>query len=141
MLLNNSGYFTPYHVKIQVRDSANNYELGKEIMGLAFKYGKILRFIYCIGEIPSNMTGWYTPAIRDASGNLMNIYVLTGNQENYSLVHLKYICGQYYSTLNVGTVFQYASGTRYDNRIYRDSSGAIFSYVGCVLEWTYAEIG
>lgn len=54
--------------------------------------------------------------------------------------NLDQIVGQYYTTLNVGTIFQYSNVSRYENRVYRDSSGAIFPYEGCLIEWTYGQL-
>ena len=81
------------------------------------------------------------------SNNLM----ITSSNNNLSLnateingsstkANLDQIVGQYYSTLNVGTIFQYSNVSKYDNRVYRDSSGAIFPYEGCLIEWTYGQL-
>lgn len=114
------------HVKIQIRDIAENYKFGVESEGYAFVYNKILRFFMCICTIPSNMTGWTKPLVRVPDGDNLTIYGKYYGESDYSIYQLKYIVGQYYSTLNVGTIFQYSNVSRYDNRVYRDSSGAIF---------------
>lgn len=82
------------------------------------------------------MTGWYTPTIKTQNGAALTIYVNENFYSAYTERQLEYIVGQYYSTLNVGTIFQYSNVSRYDNRLYRDSSGAIFPYEGCLIEWT-----
>ena len=128
------------HVKIQIRDIADNYKFGVESEGYAFVYNKILRFFMCICTVPSNMTGWTKPLVRVPNGDNLTIYGKYYGESDYSIYKLKYIVGQYYSTLNVGTIFQYSNVSRYDNRVYRDSSGSIFSYEGCLIEWTYGEL-
>ena len=126
-------------VQIQIRDSTNNYPLGTTAEGFAFAYNNIWRFFMCTCTVQSNMTGWYTPMVRIVDSVNLTIYAKNYDESDYKIYFLKYIVGQYYSTLNVGTIFQYSNVSRYENRLYRDSSGAIFPYEGCLIEWIYAE--
>ena len=129
-----------YHVKIQIRDSGNNYQLGTEAEGYAFVYYYTIRFFMCTCTVKSHMTGWYIPMVRAANSDNLTIYIKNYNNSSYRVQRLNYIVGQYYSTLNVGTIFQYSNVSRYENRVYRDSSGAIFPYEGCLIEWTYGQL-
>ena len=131
---------TLYHVKIQIRDSGNNYQLGTEAEGYAFVYYYTIRFFMCTCTVKSHMTGWYIPMVRAANSDNLTIYIKNYNNSSYRVQRLNYIVGQYYSTLNVGTIFQYSNVSKYDNRVYRDSSGAIFPYEGCLIEWTYGQL-
>ena len=131
---------TLYHVKIQIRDSGNNYQLGTEAEGYAFVYYYTIRFFMCTCTVKSHMTGWYIPMVRAANSDNLTIYIKNYNSSSYRVQRLNYIVGQYYSTLNVGTIFQYSNVSRYENRVYRDSSGAIFPYEGCLIEWTYGQL-
>ena len=131
---------TLYHVKIQIRDSGNNYQLGTEAEGYAFVYYYTIRFFMCTCTVRSHMTGWYIPMVRAANSDNLTIYIKNYNNSSYRVQRLNYIVGQYYSTLNVGTIFQYSNVSRYENRVYRDSSGAIFPYEGCLIEWTYGQL-
>ena len=131
---------TLYHVKIQIRDSGNNYQLGTEAEGYAFVYYYTIRFFMCTCTVKSHMTGWYIPMVRAANSDNLTIYIKNYNNSSYRVQRLNYIVGQYYSTLNVGTIFQYSNVSRYENRVYRDSSGAIFPYEGCLIEWTYGQL-
>ena len=131
---------TLYHVKIQIRDSGNNYQLGTEAEGYAFVYYYTIRFFMCTCTVKSHMTGWYIPMVRAENSDNLTIYIKNYNNSSYRVQRLNYIVGQYYSTLNVGTIFQYSNVSRYENRVYRDSSGAIFPYEGCLIEWTYGQL-
>ena len=131
---------TLYHVKIQIRDSGNNYQLGTEAEGYAFVYYYTIRFFMCTCTVKSHMTGWYIPMVRAANSDNLTIYIKNYNSSSYRVQRLNYIVGQYYTTLNVGTIFQYSNVSRYENRVYRDSSGAIFPYEGCLIEWTYGQL-
>ena len=131
---------TLYHVKVQIRDSGNNYQLGTEAEGYAFVYYYTIRFFMCTCTVKSHMTGWYIPMVRAANSDNLTIYIKNYNSSSYRVQRLNYIVGQYYSTLNVGTIFQYSNVSRYENRVYRDSSGAIFPYEGCLIEWTYGQL-
>lgn len=131
---------TLYHVKIQIRDSVNNYQFGTEAEGYAFVYYYTIKFFMCTCTVQSHMTGWYVPMIRAENSDNLTIYIKNYNNSSYRVQRLNYIVGQYYSTLNVGTIFQYSNVSNYDNRVYRDSSGAIFPYAGCLIEWTYGEL-
>ena len=131
---------TLYHVKIQIRDSGNNYQLGTEAEGYAFVYYYTIRFFMCTCTVKSHMTGWYIPMVRAENSDNLTIYIKNYNNSSYRVQRLNYIVGQYYSTLNVGTIFQYSNVSKYDNRVYRDSSGAIFPYEGCLIEWTYGQL-
>lgn len=131
---------TLYHVKIQIRDSVNNYRFGTEAEGYAFVYYYTIRFFMCTCTVQSHMTGWYVPMVRAENSDNLTIYIKNYNNSSYRVQRLNYIVGQYYSTLNVGTIFQYSNVSNYDNRVYRDSSGAIFPYAGCLIEWTYGEL-
>lgn len=131
---------TLYHVKIQIRDSVNNYYFGTEAEGYAFVYYYTIRFFMCTCTVKSHMTGWYVPMVRAANSDNLTIYIKNYNSSSYRVQRLNYIVGQYYSTLNVGTIFQYSNVSRYENRVYRDSSGAIFPYEGCLIEWTYGQL-
>ena len=94
----------------------------------------------CTCTVKSHMTGWYIPMVRAANSDNLTIYIKNYNNSSYRVQRLNYIVGQYYSTLNVGTIFQYSNVSRYENRVYRDSSGAIFPYEGCLIEWTYGQL-
>ena len=131
---------TLYHVKVQIRDSGNNYQLGTEAEGYAFVYYYTIRFFMCTCTVKSHMTGWYIPMVRAANSDNLTIYIKNYNNSSYRVQRLNYIVGQYYTTLNVGTIFQYSNVSRYENRVYRDSSGAIFPYEGCLIEWTYGQL-
>ncbi len=131
---------TLYHVKVQIRDSGNNYQLGTEAEGYAFVYYYTIRFFMCTCTVQSHMTGWYVPMVRAENSDNLTIYIKNYNNSSYRVQRLNYIVGQYYSTLNVGTIFQYSNVSRYENRVYRDSSGAIFPYEGCLIEWTYGQL-
>ena len=131
---------TLYHVKIQIRDSGNNYQLGTEAEGYAFVYYYTIRFFMCTCTVKSHMTGWYIPMVRAENSDNLTIYIKNYNNSSYRVQRLNYIVGQYYTTLNVGTIFQYSNVSRYENRVYRDSSGAIFQYEGCLIEWTYGQL-
>ena len=131
---------TLYHVKVQIRDSGNNYQLGTEAEGYAFVYHYTIRFFMCTCTVKSHMTGWYIPMVRAANSDNLTIYIKNYNSSSYRVQRLNYIVGQYYTTLNVGTIFQYSNVSRYENRVYRDSSGAIFPYEGCLIEWTYGQL-
>ena len=131
---------TLYHVKVQIRDSGNNYQLGTEAEGYAFVYHYTIRFFMCTCTVQSHMTGWYIPMVRAANSDNLTIYIKNYNSSSYRVQRLNYIVGQYYTTLNVGTIFQYSNVSRYENRVYRDSSGAIFPYEGCLIEWTYGQL-
>ena len=137
-LLYSIRYFKTYGVKIQIRDNVSGYPLGVECEGFAFCYtwDNTLRFFKCTCKVPSsNMIGWTTPIVRTQSGAALTIYVNENFYSAYTVKQLEYITGQYYSTLNVGTIFQYSNVSRYDNRLYRDSSGAVFPYEDCLIEW------
>ena len=131
---------TLYHVKVQIRDSGNNYQLGTEAEGYAFVYHYTIRFFMCTCTVQSHMTGSYIPMVRAANSDNLTIYIKNYNSSSYRVQRLNYIVGQYYTTLNVGTIFQYSNVSRYENRVYRDSSGAIFPYEGCLIEWTYGQL-
>lgn len=131
---------TLYHVKVQIRDSVDNYRFGTEAEGYAFVYYYTIRFFMCTCTVQSHMTGWYVPMVRAENSDNLTIYIKNYNNSSYRVQRLNYIVGQYYSTLNVGTIFQYSNVSNYDNRVYRDSSGAIFPYAGCLIEWTYGEL-
>ena len=131
---------TLYHVKVQIRDSGNNYQLGTEAEGYAFVYYYTIRFFMCTCTVQSHMTGWYIPMVRAKNSDNLTIYIKNYNSSSYRVQRLNYIVGQYYTTLNVGTIFQYSNVSRYENRVYRDSSGAIFPYEGCLIEWTYGQL-
>ena len=131
---------TLYHVKVQIRDSGNNYQLGTEAEGYAFVYYYTIRFFMCTCTVRSHMTGWYIPMVRAENSDNLTIYIKNYNSSSYRVQRLNYIVGQYYTTLNVGTIFQYSNVSRYENRVYRDSSGAIFPYEGCLIEWTYGQL-
>lgn len=131
---------TLYHVKVQIRDSVDNYRFGTEAEGYAFVYHYTIRFFMCTCTVQSHMTGWYIPMVRAANSDNLTIYIKNYNSSSYRVQRLNYIVGQYYTTLNVGTIFQYSNVSRYENRVYRDSSGAIFPYEGCLIEWTYGQL-
>ncbi len=131
---------TLYHVKVQIRDSGNNYQLGTEAEGYAFVYYYTIRFFMCTCTVQSHMTGWHIPMVRAENSDNLTIYIKNYNSSSYRVQRLNYIVGQYYTTLNVGTIFQYSNVSRYENRVYRDSSGAIFPYEGCLIEWTYGQL-
>lgn len=131
---------TLYHVKIQIRDSVDNYRFGTEAEGYAFVYYYTIRFFMCTCTVQSHMTGWYVPMVRAENSDNLTIYIKNYNNSSYRVQRLNYIVGQYYTTLNVGTIFQYSNVSRYENRVYRDSSGAIFPYEGCLIEWTYGQL-